>query len=276
VLTPEASLDTHPRFPNITFASQNCNSLNISTNCPTQVSKVAAILSLQASIIFLSDVRLNSDVLPPENLFAPTYDMYYNSTKNKRGVCILIKSNLNYSIAGQFRDINNNILALTISIDNVTFVVVSVYGPNTNDNTFFRDLKLVLDDNKSIPCIIGGDWNLTVCTDETEYNIDTLNMVSPPSLSRSRSLAEICETYSLSDPYRCLHPYMRDYTYIPRTGKKNRSRIDFFIISDSILHSVQKCNISMSLDCTLFDHKSIDLSLAKPQKSLTLFCMAGG
>jgi Na+-transporting NADH:ubiquinone oxidoreductase subunit NqrF len=62
---------------------------------------------------------------------------------------------------------------LTILIDNVTFVVVSVYGPNTNDNTFFRDLKIVLDDNKSIPCIIGGDWNLTVCTDETEYNIDT-------------------------------------------------------------------------------------------------------
>jgi exonuclease III len=199
----------------------------VSTNCPTQVSKIAAILSLNASIIFLSDVRLNSDTQVPENLFAPHYDMHYNSSKSKRGVCILIRSNISYNIQNVYKDECNNILSLTISIDSIVIKVISIYGPNNNDSTFFKDLKNTLRDNRHIPCIIGGDWNLTVCTNDANYNIDTLNMLAPPSIIRSRLLAEICETYSLSDPYRCLHPHTRDFTYIPRTGKKTGHELIF-------------------------------------------------
>jgi hypothetical protein len=45
-------------FPHITVAAQNCNSLNISTECDKQLSKIIAITSLCTSIIFLSDIRM--------------------------------------------------------------------------------------------------------------------------------------------------------------------------------------------------------------------------
>jgi exonuclease III len=113
-------------------------------------------------------------------------------------------------------------------MDSKVLVIVSIYGPNNNDDNFFVDLRNVLHDNINFPVIIGGDWNLTPCTDPNDRNIDIINMRSPPSIHRSRLLAEFCEQFKLSDPFRALHPFQKDFTYIPRTGKNNRPHIDFF------------------------------------------------
>jgi hypothetical protein len=45
--------------------------------------------------------------------------------------------------------------------------------------------------------------------------------------------------------------------------KKNRSRLDFFLVSNDILNHVKKCKISDSLSISLFDHKSIYLDFTK-------------
>jgi exonuclease III len=64
------------------------------------------------------------------------YDFFYNSTNNRRGVGILIKHNLNYTVDYEFRDNDENILGLLINIDNFRFRCASVYGTNSNDRTF--------------------------------------------------------------------------------------------------------------------------------------------
>jgi exonuclease III len=74
----------------------------MSTCCPKQTRKVAAILALQTTIIFLSDLRLNTDTLGYTNLFSPRYEMYHNSKDNKRGVGILISSNLQYTVNQEY------------------------------------------------------------------------------------------------------------------------------------------------------------------------------
>jgi hypothetical protein len=84
-------------------------------------------------------------------------------------------------------------------------------------------------------------------------------------------VAELCEQFKLSDPFRALHPFQKDFTYIPRTGKKNRSRIDFFLISDTLLSLVHSCEISPSLETSLFDHKYIKLSFQNRPKCLKNF-----
>jgi hypothetical protein len=58
---PEQELNFSQNIRKLTFAAQNCNSLNVSANCPKQLKKIAALISLSASIIFLSDTRLNSE-----------------------------------------------------------------------------------------------------------------------------------------------------------------------------------------------------------------------
>jgi hypothetical protein len=183
---------------NLTFSSQNCNSLNISTSCPKQMKKMAAILALQTTFIFLSDIRLNTGTTGGHsNMFAPHYTLYHNSTRSKRGVGILISNKLQYTVLQSFTDNNDNILGLKLQIGRCTILIVSVYGPNQNNDCFFTDLDFILGKNKDIYKLCAGDWNLTYSTEPSPYNIDIINMQAPPSLSRSSQLAAICDEYEL-------------------------------------------------------------------------------
>jgi exonuclease III len=178
---------------------------------------------------------------------------------NRRGCGILINCRLDYRILDTYKDVNENILSLNLSVDNFTFRIVSVYGPNINDRSFFNDLNSVLLRDWHLPTILGGDWNMTVSINNSEHNIDIINMANPLSVFRSRLLYEICDTFGLVDPYRLLHPTRRDFTYVTRAGTVNRSRLDFFLITSNISQCVKKCEINPNLSTTLFDHKSISL-----------------
>jgi hypothetical protein len=89
--------------PNITFASQNCNSLNVSTSCEKQIKKISSILSLYTTFIFLSDIRLGNTVTQEdiEKTFMcnkiKNYSLFHNSSRNKRGVGILIDKSIELS-----------------------------------------------------------------------------------------------------------------------------------------------------------------------------------
>jgi exonuclease III len=83
-------------------------------------------------------MRLNTFVTGENHdLFASHYDFFHNSTQSRRGVGILISKKLNYTVSHTWKDNNNNILALKLSINNVEVLLVSVYGPNINDMPFF-------------------------------------------------------------------------------------------------------------------------------------------
>jgi exonuclease III len=255
----------------LSFAAQNVNSLNISTNCPKKLHKVSAILALNAYIIFLSDTRLNTSTSGNNNIFSPGYDMYSNSTSSKRGVCILISRKLDYTVEREHRDEKGNILCLLVKFNNTRILLCSIYGPNANDPGFFRYLSNTLDQYRGIPMVGGGDWNLTYSTDPTENNIDILNMKNPPSVFRSEQLMMLCEKFDLCDPYRAMNYARRDFSYVPRAGTKNRSRLDFFIVSESLLGICTNCSISPSLNSSLFDHKSISMHFMKEKKCGKIF-----
>jgi exonuclease III len=242
--------------------------MNVSANCPNQIKKIAAILSVSAGIIFLSDTRLNSDNnLDAGNLFKnlsnDSYTLYHNSRGSKRGVGILVSKKINYTLIDEFRDDTGNILGIVIDINDSKLVLISVYGPNKNEVKFFEDLDNFLTRYRKYFIVCAGDWNLTYSTDSTDLNIDILNMQAPPSAFRSRKLHLLCESSSLIDPYRILYPKKREYTFVPRTAAKNRSRLDFFLISTNLIDILHNCTISTSMLTTLFDHRCIFLSLKK-------------
>ena len=158
-----------------------------------------------------------------------------------------------------FKDEAENILGLHISISNHYFLLISIYGPNAVDPVFFRDLRRCISINPDASIICGGDRNMTYSTADTEHNIDIFRMQSPPSLIRSRALADLCNFFQLSDPFRALHPDRLDFTYRPKNGLPNRSRLDFFIISDSMIQFISKCEISVEIPTELFDHHNVSL-----------------
>jgi hypothetical protein len=96
-------------------------------------------------------------------------------------------------------------------------------------------------------------------------------MKTIPSKIRSGWLNDLCIEFELSDPFRAFHPTKRDFTFIPRGNKKNRSRLDFFLISNSILSFVQRCEIASSNSISLFDHKSTFLDFTKNKANSKLF-----
>lgn len=146
---------------NLSCSIQNCNSLNVSTSCPRQTKKIKSITDLCSDIIFVSDLRLNNSdsINDIEKIFLSSsshqYNFYHNSTKSSRGAGILISTKIDCELISSFKDMNENILGLLISISGKEILLISIYGPNITDNIFFQDLNYVILSNPNIPVIIG-------------------------------------------------------------------------------------------------------------------------
>jgi hypothetical protein len=127
-----------------------------------------------------------------------------------------------------------------------------------------------------LPVILAGDWNATYSTENIEQNMDCFKMQRLPNLMHSRKINDLCAEYSLTDPFRFLYPEKLEYSYVPRNIlANNKSRLDFFIISDSLLDCVSDCNIAPNLQNKLFDHRAISFTLNqnrtyKAQKSFRI------
>jgi hypothetical protein len=206
--------------PALNISTQNVQSLNISTLCKKTLQKICSITRELDDIILLSDIRLNSDKQATaiedirKRFKFRGYDLYFNSRKNSRGTGILISTKLRYVVHDIFRDVDDNIILLDTTISDKKITIGSIYGPNTDDETFFRTLT-----NTCIrfnnPCtIIGGDWNCTYDVRGVHNNIDTLNIADIPSKRRSKWLQDLCTSLKLSDPYRFFYPERREFTYI--------------------------------------------------------------
>jgi exonuclease III len=122
--------------------------------------------SLRSEVIFLSDIRMGQISNQKLNHKVSTsliksklanYIFEYNSTSNKRGVAILIDKKLNPVIKDSFRDQNENILLVTVTINGGDVILGSIYGPNNTDRLFYRDLDIYLTKYAGLPVMLGGD-----------------------------------------------------------------------------------------------------------------------
>jgi len=262
------------KFPALTIASQNCLSLNISTRNNKTDLKILALTKHSHDIILLCDTRLNSTkqsaaIHDIEKKFKlKGYDFIHNSKGSSRGVGILLKNSLSYTVNNTIFDFEDNYILLDLNISGCRFVLGSVYGPNRDENEFFDNLKLDLRNLKQEKIIIGGDWNSTWDSSPVPQNIDVLNMVNIPSRRRALKISSIAVTLSLTDPYRFFNPMRREFTYIPNAqNNRNRSRLDFFLISESLITECKNSQIPHSLSSKLFDHKQITLCFKDERKN---------
>ena len=90
--------------------------------------------------------------------------------------------------------------------------------------------------------ILGGDWNATWDNSRADKNLDVLNMTAIPSYIRSNAVLKMSGKLKLTDPYRIFYPDRRDFTFIPSAvGQNNRSRLDFFLVSESVSDKLVNC-----------------------------------
>jgi exonuclease III len=248
----------------ISVAAQNCNSLNVSS-IKNQDLKLSAIINYKTDVILLSDIRLNgrhSTVIDKLGLW---YTVYYNSSKNSRGVAVLISKQVEHSVVETAVDPQENALLLKVNLKGKNVILGSVYGPNDNNCLpFFTFINNTLAGWSNIPVILGGDWNATPCSLPVNENPDVAFMRNIPSQVRTEQIRVMCELADLSDPFRTLHPDLRDFSYHPSGDtRKNRSRIDFFLVSTSLYGYIESCTIAQGFCRRSFDHKPIFLCLKK-------------
>jgi exonuclease III len=231
-----------------------------------QDKKIQAITKKDADIIFLCDIRLNSNKQKyachdlEKKFKFKGYDFYHNSTINSRGVGILIRTSLGITPTNSYADNECNILLLTCNVRNTPTTIGSLYGPNFNDKKFFSNLDSFLDLVTNNCIILGGDLNATWDQREANENIDVINMQNIQSKFRTEKLHQLANKFNLTDPYRFINPCRREFTYIPNArNSNNRSRLDFFLISDRLCSNDMCCWIENSLISTAFDHKLIGI-----------------
>jgi exonuclease III len=174
--------------------------------------------------------------------------MQFNSSSNSRGVAVLFRNSLEFEILERAADPQENALLLKLKIKGKELIVGSVYGPNDNDfENFFEFLRANLTRWAGIPCIIGGDWNATPSYEPVVTNPDVIFMRNIPSRIRSEHVETLSTDCDLSDPFRTLHPDLKEFSYYPSGQlRKNRSRIDFFLVSSDLYEFIESCTIAQS------------------------------
>jgi exonuclease III len=265
----------NPNFQ-LSISSINCNSLNMSNSSKAnQNLKIHGITRLKSDVIFLSDIRLSNRNLVTcseelKKLFKTnphaSYEFFFNSTQNKRGVGILINTSINFSVEDCWQEPSENALLLKVTIHGEQLVLGSIYGPNNHDMLFYDSLSTKLQEWNNNNLVLGGDWNCLVSNDEARFNLDCINMQSVPNPQNTAYVLGMCESLNISDPFRYLFPSKRDYSYIPRDrNKTNRSRLDFFLVSTGMLNNIHECKIECGLQNSLFDHKAISVMIGRRQ-----------
>ena len=272
----------------LSLLTQNLNSLNVSTHNRQNAKvshfkqKINAILSKNADIILIQDVRAANKIQTIEKITTCTsngnYNLIFNSNLSKRGVCILYKNTTDIEVLEVYKSQCQNLLIIKCILNNVLMAIGSVYGPRDLDNPdFFKTVKQKLLDFNCRAFIIGGDMNCVASNiklirnvnhvtapNRTKYfdtNPECLNMTSIPNPKNTDFICENIMDGFWIDPFRSLYPDKRDYSYTPfNKNMKNRSRLDYFLTSPNLQNHVDSITQEPLLS-KLFDHKSILLKL---------------
>ena len=175
------------------------------------------------------------------------------SETNAGGVMIIIEHNFEFKIHAKYFSQDGRYIIIDLEIPEVArFILVNLYAPNKDSPIFFEKLFDDIEklNNKNI--MIVGDWNLV-----NNFELDTLNYKN----RNNPKACEIVDSYKnkldLVDIWRMAHPSLKHYTWKQLFYKK-MARLDFFLISDSLLSLYANSTIKPAYRS---DHSPINLQI---------------
>ena len=192
------------------------------------------------------------------------YKLYLNSgTSMARGTLFGISKNFDLQNIKYYDDGDGRLQILSGVHDDQKFLFINIY----NFNYQSEQVKLLKTLNEKLTqfnqnldhqIICGGDWNFV--NDKTK---DTYNCTQPPKLKSIAELTNITENHDLCEIFRIRNPDKKLYTFRANTPRR-MSRLDFYMISNSLQESIGKCEILNSVSS---DHNPVLLSIKSPYDS---------
>ena len=233
----------------ILVLSANCQGLRDSKK---RADVINYFKETNANIICLQDTHLvTSDIKDFHNVWEDEFYIHGHKT-NSRGVAMLFRKNFDFIVTDVTRDTEGNLLQLQFETFNMKINSLNIYGPNSDNPSFFSTVekavvKSVVDYN-----IICGDFNLVLDPVKDCSNYKNIN--NPRS---QKKIHEIIENCDLLDIYRLMHPNDKRFTW-RRKNPFKQARLDYFLISNSMIDLVKNCTIKPSYRS---DHSSLLLEL---------------
>ena len=240
-----------------------------------------SILSSKADIIFLSDIRANTNRHNQIIDFLKctpfgNYEIVFNSDSSiKRGVAILYNTALGLRIDDTYRSNDFNVLLINVSLKGQELTLGSIYGPKAEDDRlFFNTLRQTLTNFGKPNFLIGGDHNAICCAIEPSIdylnvhskrqkynntNIELLNQSVIPNKAHTEQIVQAIDEGFWYEPFRFKYPEKKEYSYIPsQRGATGRSRLDFFLCNANLLDVIDRIYYENTI--TDFDHKRVTLT----------------
>ena len=181
---------------------------------------------------------------------------FSHGTSNSRGVCIIVPKKLVPYITKTSQDNEGRYIALQFHLEGKNYTVLNVYAP-TQEKTveqlnYLKSIELLLEEFSDSTLIIGGDFNII-----QNPILDKYNAKSDQPSPNAKYLEGIKIKYHLGDIWRIYNPTLKRYTW-RRRNPLQQSRLDFWLISESIISCIKVCNIGISF---LSDHNVINLQI---------------
>lgn len=121
------------------------------------------INNLNANIICLQDTHwVESDLRKLKAMHNYEYIINGKQT-NSRGVAILLRNNFEYKILDIYKDEIGNVISINLNISNdLTILIINIYGPNKDKPEFYVDIETLIENNPSDYLILCGDLNVSL------------------------------------------------------------------------------------------------------------------
>lgn len=241
----------------VRFTSWNVRGLN----SPVKRNKVINhLIFLNTKIAFLQETHLK----PLDHVKLKrgwVGQLYHSSFSSKaRGAAILIHKSIPFSMSTVISDPNGRFIIVTGRIGANNLVLANVYGPNWDNENFFKNFFFSLPDLNSHQLILGGDFNC--CLDSS---LDRSSNRPYASSKSSKVIQLFMEQYAVSDAWRFFNPSTKQFSFFsPVHG--TFSRIDFFLIDSKLLSSVMSCSYS---PIVISDHATVVMDVSFPGRSLS-------
>ena len=204
-------------------------------------------------VVIVCDTRICKSI---ENVVREEWGgtcVFNSFSSQARGVAMFFKKDSTAKIVDKYTDTDGNILAVLLDYDEKRILLEGLYGPNTDSPQFYSEkaFKKILEWQPDYT-IFAGDFNMVL-----NPQIDLKNYLHINNPLARQELIDQMQIFNLVDIWRDLHPDEKKFTW-RKFNQNKQSRLDFFLVSSSLLPYVKKAEIIPGF---LSDHSSITLEI---------------
>ena len=173
-------------------------------------------------------------------------------TNASRGVMILINNNFSCDIGNILTDTDGNFVIMELKLLEEKITLASIYGPNEDKPSFYRNIKQKISDFGNNKVIICGDWNLVIDPEEDTENYRHIN-----NPNARQEVLKFLDEENYIDIYRFINDD-KGFTWRRLNPEIKQARLDFFLISEETFQIASDCK---KVSGYRTDHSGIVLQL---------------